>query len=469
MNQEDNYPPGGNDLGDVCECEGDFDCDGDQDGTDAATFKIHFGRSSFNRPCTADDPCYGDFDEDGDADGTDAANIQRGFRQKWFLQSVPGLYPTRGGALCRPWRITTTIDSNEYLWNSGMQQFSHDPNHSVYKLVIWNPALWWLAIQEESTGKFVGKYNFSYPQIGGTDPFESITVEQFTEMKAALDSNPYGINFEAEWTGWMCGDCIDHLPYPRFIYYGPDGPDVGNNCTYCGEDEQDRVVLAFNNGTDEFNPGATLTGQTSGATAVIDEVTLESGSWAGDDAAGFLSLSSTSALTVKFQDGEVIEDDDATFPGHANGVGSTRWPNCDPDRYDVDGSVERLLKKGVHRIIMVDLVMSGERFGKTHDIKEMTQKMLDDWKTEYGVTIPLLWVNDYSDLMGRSYPTEPEGWTRSVGLPDVDSEVLLNGSPNPVAADPDMATHLEGCLRVSMESFCFGCQYRGTYFEPCLT
>jgi hypothetical protein len=34
-------------------CEGDFDCDGDCDGTDAALFKQDFGRSSFGNPCPA--------------------------------------------------------------------------------------------------------------------------------------------------------------------------------------------------------------------------------------------------------------------------------------------------------------------------------------------------------------------------------------------------------------------------------
>ena len=52
-NQEDIYPPGGNGIGDACECEGDLDCDGDQDGSDAAKFKEDFGRSSFNNPCPA--------------------------------------------------------------------------------------------------------------------------------------------------------------------------------------------------------------------------------------------------------------------------------------------------------------------------------------------------------------------------------------------------------------------------------
>ena len=34
-------------------CEGDFDCDGDCDGTDAAEFKTDFGRSNFQNPCPA--------------------------------------------------------------------------------------------------------------------------------------------------------------------------------------------------------------------------------------------------------------------------------------------------------------------------------------------------------------------------------------------------------------------------------
>jgi len=32
-------------------CEGNFDCDGDVDGTDAAVFKTDFGRSAFKNPC----------------------------------------------------------------------------------------------------------------------------------------------------------------------------------------------------------------------------------------------------------------------------------------------------------------------------------------------------------------------------------------------------------------------------------
>ena len=71
--QEDTYPPAGNGKGDACDCEADFMCDGDVDGSDAALFKADFGRSVILAPCTDESPCNGDFNCDGDADGTDAS------------------------------------------------------------------------------------------------------------------------------------------------------------------------------------------------------------------------------------------------------------------------------------------------------------------------------------------------------------------------------------------------------------
>jgi hypothetical protein len=48
-------------------CEGDFDTDGDVDGSDLAVFAADFGRTD----CSGD--CEGDFDNDGDVDGSDLA------------------------------------------------------------------------------------------------------------------------------------------------------------------------------------------------------------------------------------------------------------------------------------------------------------------------------------------------------------------------------------------------------------
>jgi nitrous oxidase accessory protein NosD len=54
---------------DVNVCEGDFDDDGDVDGSDLAVFAADFGRTD----CDTGDPCEGDFDDDGDVDGSDLA------------------------------------------------------------------------------------------------------------------------------------------------------------------------------------------------------------------------------------------------------------------------------------------------------------------------------------------------------------------------------------------------------------
>jgi len=87
--QEDNYPPQGNEIGDACDCEGNFDCDEDCDGTDAAKFKIDFGRSTFNNPCESGDSCKGDFDCDGDCDGTDASGFKVDFGRSSFNNPCP--------------------------------------------------------------------------------------------------------------------------------------------------------------------------------------------------------------------------------------------------------------------------------------------------------------------------------------------------------------------------------------------
>jgi len=96
--QEDIYPPGGNNCGDACECEGDFDRDGSIGGSDVDLFKTDIGRNQWDRPCSVCqggptpgefcqtdpdcgeggecapdplDPCYADFDCDGSVDGSD--------------------------------------------------------------------------------------------------------------------------------------------------------------------------------------------------------------------------------------------------------------------------------------------------------------------------------------------------------------------------------------------------------------
>jgi len=335
------------------------------------------------------------------------------------------------------------VNTTRGMWDCVATMFSYDHNHAVHKYVLWNSRMWSAVLDMETTEwarEFMLKYDFEYERIGGCDPAISISEAQLAKLKAELDKNLYGLEFEVDYAGWI-GDRPEHFPYPRFIYYPPPTTSGKDNVTYCGEFETEDVILEFDAGTAEFTEEATLTGQTSGATALIDEVTVDSGSWAGGDAAGFLSFSNVSGT---FEDNEIIVDNE-TSPGSATANGSTKWPDCYPERYNVDGPVERLLKAGVSRIIVVDLTMSGIRFHKTFDVVQMAKKVLDKWNGEHGTSIPLIWINDYSNLMERSYPTEPEGWTRSLGYPTVDLHVLLKGGPNPMAEDPEIAElHVEG-------------------------
>lgn len=89
VSQEDTYPPQMNNLGDACDCEGNFDCDHDCDGSDAVYFKMDFGRSSLGNPCENDNPCNGDFDCDGDADGSDAFTFKEDFGRSSFGNPCP--------------------------------------------------------------------------------------------------------------------------------------------------------------------------------------------------------------------------------------------------------------------------------------------------------------------------------------------------------------------------------------------
>ena len=89
MTQEGTYPPGGNNCGDGCECEGNFNDDQDVDGSDANLFKSDFGRGGYNSPCLNNDPCNGDFDCDSDVDGSDATEFKKDFGRGGYNRPCP--------------------------------------------------------------------------------------------------------------------------------------------------------------------------------------------------------------------------------------------------------------------------------------------------------------------------------------------------------------------------------------------
>jgi hypothetical protein len=113
----------------------------------------------------------------------------------------------------------------------------------------------------------------------------------------------------------------------------------------------------------------------------------------------------------------------------------SRWPHCDPKRYDVDGPVERLLAAGAEMLLLVDTTVGGVRFSKTHDVLRFARLARDATLRGTGRTVPLLWVNDPTGLLDESYPTNPANWTRSLGPPVADRVVPLAGRGNPVTDD----------------------------------
>jgi hypothetical protein len=85
--QLDTYPPGGNGIGDACDCEADFDCDIgglDVDAENVEQFLFDFGRSVVFNPCTNNRLCYGDFNCDGNVDADDIPKLLEDFgRTVW--------------------------------------------------------------------------------------------------------------------------------------------------------------------------------------------------------------------------------------------------------------------------------------------------------------------------------------------------------------------------------------------------
>ena len=91
--QEDTYPPGGNGIGDTCECEGDFDCNGNVDADDVILFLADFGRSLFNNPCTGINDCNGDTSCDGDVDSDDVLKLLEDFGRSQYNNPCPACDP----------------------------------------------------------------------------------------------------------------------------------------------------------------------------------------------------------------------------------------------------------------------------------------------------------------------------------------------------------------------------------------
>lgn len=89
-------------------------------------------------------------------------------------------------------------------------------------------------------------------------------------------------------------------------------------CRLCGT-PYSLVEIKFNSGSTEPVEDETLTGATSGATCVVDEVNLTGGTWAGGDAEGFILA--TAPAPIDFDTGHWGSEDEDIG-------GSTAGNNC---------------------------------------------------------------------------------------------------------------------------------------------
>lgn len=79
-------------------------------------------------------------------------------------------------------------------------------------------------------------------------------------------------------------------------HYPPQMHEKWRSCYICEGARTIRAEIKFKQGTTEPAINATLTGQTSGATGVIKEIELLSGTWTEGNAAGYITMTSPTGI-----------------------------------------------------------------------------------------------------------------------------------------------------------------------------
>jgi len=103
-------------------CQGNFDNDGDVDGSDLAVFAADFGRTD----CSPSNRCSGDFDSDGDVDGSDLATFAADFGRT----DCPSLLPVEVGG-----------HSSHFTNVYAVQLYAEDPNHIAQSISVTGPGI----------------------------------------------------------------------------------------------------------------------------------------------------------------------------------------------------------------------------------------------------------------------------------------------------------------------------------------
>jgi hypothetical protein len=113
QDQLDTYPPGSNAIGDACDCECDFDCNGAVDANDITSFLADFGRNEYSDPCTFYNPCNGDVDCNGTCDADDVTKILEDFGRNQHNNPCP---PCEVGDWCVGGNICQNNDDCSFFY-----------------------------------------------------------------------------------------------------------------------------------------------------------------------------------------------------------------------------------------------------------------------------------------------------------------------------------------------------------------
>lgn len=178
--------------------------------------------------------------------------------------------------------------------------------------------------------------------------------------------------------------------------------------------------LAFTSGgTYEVLEGDTITGATSTETAVVERINLTSGTWAGGDAAGWLTLSSPSGAFQAENLNVGANMNVATIAGDADAI--TLEPDGRLD-YDISNFAN---PQGPDRVYGADGVNNGWEFNGTVFVKIRTG-MTDD-TPDHVVVHKYQLCFGFAGSFQHSAPGDPMAWSVILGAAEIATESPITG------------------------------------------
>lgn len=164
---------------------------------------------------------------------------------------------------------------------------------SVLGVWVYNGYIY--AFRNKSGGASAGMYKSS---ATGWNEVDLGTALNFDGTTTNGEPSPGNTGTPTTLTGATSGASGDlmGISYSGLWEIGASGSMVLTNISGVFQDNEDikMPLLSFDTGSKEISSGDTITGNSSGRTATVTSVTVSSGSYAGSDAAGYISIKNNS-------------------------------------------------------------------------------------------------------------------------------------------------------------------------------